>query len=260
MNNINIIENATSQSNLITAPIDIAFSTGPAPFSASPAPSHPPPVRTTLPTRHKHTVAPMISNDGSVTSSTALIKKGRAATVVGKLKNVCVPTEEVDEEIYTCTTAGACKFETGPVYKSLIVRNREETPIYASTSLHGSMESLNNVEDNTDQPVYSEPTVPLSVSMQSLVSESDSDQPEYTEPSFFPHSYSSYSLHSPTEKNNNVLAARTRHSLPLNRRLAVSPLATGGTEEQPIYSEVDDWLDSDNLQQVSVCVCVCYCH
>ncbi len=267
MNNINIIENATSQSNLVTTPIEVPFSIQSTPlFSSAPSPSHPPPLHTTLPVRHKHTVVPMSSNDGSVTSSTALIRKGRAATIIGKLKIACTPTEE------NCVLPGACKFETGPVYKSLIVRNREETPIYATTSPHGSMESLNHIEAD-DQPVYTEPTVPLSVSMLSLVSEpcnqleyaepcndhseyysepDDEDQPEYTEPFFIPHSYSSYSLHSPTEKNSSLAAARTRLSLPLNRKLAVSPFLSG-TEEQPVYTEVYDWIDnSTQKQQVSL--------
>ncbi len=237
-----MIESATSQSNLMTAPIQV-------PLSTQRAPSHPPPVRT-LPTRGKQTVTQKDSSC-SVSSTTALIRKGRAATVVGKLKTACTPTDENSAPI----GGGKSKFETGPVYKSLIVRNMDDAPIYTTASLNGSMEHLDKIDN---QPVYSEPNIPLSVSMLSLISEQDNEQPQYSEP-ILSNSVSSMSLHSPIEKtiNGRVLTARSRLSLPLNKKLSVSPFMR---EEQPIYSEVNDWMDASPQRQVQnsyLLWCIC---
>ncbi len=237
-----MIKSGTSQSNLVTTPIQIPLSTQSAPLSSQSAPSHPPPVRTTLPTRSKQTVTQKDSSC-SVSSTAALIRKGRAATVVGKLKTACTPTDE--NSVPTTIGGGKSKFETGPVYKSLIVRNMDDAPIYSTASLNGSMEHLDKIDH---QPVYSEPNIPLSVSMLSLISEQDNEQPQYTEPYILPHAVSSLSLHSPTEHeihNGSALTARSRLSLPLNKKLSVSPFMT---EEQPIYSEVDDWRNAPHRQ------------
>ena len=129
------------------------------------------------------------------------------------------------------------------LYKSLIAGNMDDPQIYstANISLHGSMESLDSVSD--DQPVYSEPTIPLSVSMLSLVSQEnmeDDGQPQYAEPTL-PHSLSSFSLHSQCGHrvdNGYTPQSRSRLSLPLNQTLAV--FTREEDEEQPIYSEVDD--------------------
>lgn len=230
-----MVEHNTSQLNL-TTPLDNLFST-------QPVPPRPPPVMSTLPNSKKRAATQMDSNDGSIASSTVLIRKGRpgrAATVIGRLKNACTPTDEENTLEDIVSLAGS-----EPDYKSLIVTNMDEIPIYTTASLHGSTESLDHAID--DQPVYSEPTIPLSVSMLSIVSQEDSDegtlQYAYAKPTTLPHSTSCLSLHCQSEGKQSEIVSRTRLSLPLNRKLAVRSFVhqtAAEEDDQPIYSEVSD--------------------
>ena len=253
-----VIENENSQ----TLTTVTSLST---PISLPPVPSHPPPLHSTLPTKLKQNVAKV---DSTEIDSSSNKSSRRAATLIGKLKLASIPVNDSGSQSSNDALIAASSSHSLDVgerlYKSLITDNMDNEQEYVVTNPllknagthHSSAGSLAIVYDE-QQPVYTEPTMPTSLSNASIskmLMNTDThhssttsipivtdEQPVYSEPTM-PTSLSSASLSKMALLGNSwtelPIKPRPGFTLPLSQ----TPPATAVTseEDQPIYSMADE--------------------